>query len=557
MSGSSTPSRSDTLPRRDCPYFYHDSSEWKYMPKGGEEEKEYYLNIYNHLSPPQRAILTQHAADLKKYTEERNLLVSRIEATQTYRLVSSSIGMIFHILLMICSNPLSFFTRPFNTITFPSLALRISESWGLLTLSKPLSNSTFFGRWKVLELPWSTLSWWFVYDQLVRHHATPALRSDINENLLTVHDNPGIVQASSSRRLEFNVNIARAILLMCSVVYERDIDLVQKAAESSICVPDESVLFLIKSEERMFQLTDEWGLNFVSVANCECKLESAGDFLATGMAHEGFYTSLFPSKSRCHQVLPYFCIIQVVKMIANTAIRETGKKSNLFIGGHSLGAGIASLLYARLLESPEDLGDQIVLRDAYTFGTPQSCDAKLASRVDFNLNKPINQGRQMWRVCNRSRSPIIGDLITRVPPGIATSREIRSSLRDGSYLSYASIGIRVDLKPFHAPPFYTIKDIPAGYSVSVCKSQQDTQDEFGCKQEMSLSGVPQDIVQFSMELVGFFLPFLYDHFPAGYMHALNKMQANPAMNTVLMNVASPGVDSQVVVELFESGATVF
>lgn len=78
-----------------------------------------------------------------------------------------------------------------------------------------------------------------------------------------------------------------------------------------------------------------------------------------------------------------------------------------------MGAGIASLLYARLLESPEDLGDDILLRDGYMFGTPRACDGKLASRVEYNLNRTANRGRQLWRVANRSRSTIIGDFVTR------------------------------------------------------------------------------------------------------------------------------------------------
>lgn len=548
------------------------------MPKGGQEEKEYYLRIYHHLSPTQRTILTQHAADIKSHTEERNSLGSRIEANQSFHLVSSSIGMIFRILLMICSNPFLCFTRPLD-------AMYVIMWFGtvyscLFFLNGLFLSARFWGVGKILSYlggryggGFSVINWaditLFDSKKHIFDSATPALGSDVHEQVLTVEDHPDILHALSSRPLQFNVDIARSILLMCAIIYERDTKCVQKAAEGSMSntSPDDSVLLLIKSEERMLQLADEWGLGFVSVADfrnltglfagcyfsyqnntkaenpyivlvikgtspndfkewildCECKLESAGDFLATGMAHEGFYTSSFPCKGHRQQVLPYFRMIQYVKMIAHTAFLETGKKSNLFIGGHSLGAGIASLLYARLLESPGDLGDHIVLRDAYTFGTPRTCDAKLASRVDFNLNKPINVGRQMWRVCNRSRSPNIGDVVTRVPPGLATCREIRSALPDGSYLSYATIGVRVDLKPFQTSPFYSILDIPAGYSVDVYKSQAP-ENEFGCHQAMSQDVFPQDIVQSIIKLVERFFPILHDHFPASYMHALDKMQ---------------------------------
>lgn len=152
----------------------------------------------------------------------------------------------------------------------------------------------------------------------------------------------------------------------------------------------------------------------------------------------------------CRWILPLFQltqkrnhkdrIIETVRMIAKLAQKHTNKPVNLFIGGHScvmscllyypssahwptsrrlcwmplisLGAGIASLLYARLIESPEDLGSNIVLRDGYVFGSPRACDAKLASRVSYNLNKPINRGRQLWRVANRSPACFpLGDVV--------------------------------------------------------------------------------------------------------------------------------------------------
>lgn len=47
---------------------------------------------------------------------------------------------------------------------------------------------------------------------------------------------------------------------------------------------------------------------------------------------------------------------------------EQVKPVPLWITGHSLGAALASLAYARYLRYPRDLGRGIVLRDAYTFG---------------------------------------------------------------------------------------------------------------------------------------------------------------------------------------------
>ena len=72
----------------------------------------------------------------------------------------------------------------------------------------------------------------------------------------------------------------------------------------------------------------------------------------------------------------------------------------LWVSGHSLGAAMASLVYFKLLESPDDLGPDVVLRDAYTFGTPRSVNAVGASAFEYLLNQERNQGRNLWRFAN-------------------------------------------------------------------------------------------------------------------------------------------------------------
>lgn len=47
---------------------------------------------------------------------------------------------------------------------------------------------------------------------------------------------------------------------------------------------------------------------------------------------------------------------------------ESRKPVPLWVTGHSLGAALAGLIYARYLTKSADLGTHIVLRDAYTFG---------------------------------------------------------------------------------------------------------------------------------------------------------------------------------------------
>ncbi|KAG0151043.1 hypothetical protein CROQUDRAFT_37372 [Cronartium quercuum f. sp. fusiforme G11] len=569
------------LPRKGSPFLYHDSPEWKNMGRGGEDEKNYYIRIYKHLTPLQKTILSYHASDVKAAAKERNSFTNRIAHSQTYLLLKSSAGLLVRNFLLLCGSPFAMLSRPFQTAYIVIYFGTVYSA--LFALNMLFITARLMGVSKLLYYlgqkdggGWSIINWLditlFDSKRKIFDNAKSALGSDLGEYIITppVQDNPEIRNTSSRKYLEFNVDSARAILLMCAIVYERDTTFVKKAAEASTSKSglDEGVLYLLKSEEPMLRLADEWGLGFISVADfrllsgpfagafynyenigaddnpfivlaikgtdpeafsecitdCACILEDCGDFLATGMAHEGFYNSLFPSKSSGERVLPYNRMIELVKMIAKTAYDHTGKKSNLMIGGHSLGAGIASLLYARLLESPEDLGEYIVLRDAYTFGTPRACDSKLASRIDYNLNKPINQGRQMWRIGNRARSTIIGDVVTRVPPGLADKREARGALKDGSYFGYAAIGTRVDLKPNSVSPFYEVSDIPIGYKVNVCKLHDEAQIEFSRQRDASQYLFPRDIVQLSMGLLGAVLPILHDHFPASYMDSLNKMQ---------------------------------
>jgi hypothetical protein len=87
------------------------------------------------------------------------------------------------------------------------------------------------------------------------------------------------------RKVQFNVDVARSILLMCSIVYERDVGFVQKAASGAISrpslgdsdnlsEPNEGILYLLKSEEYMYRQAHLWKLRFVSMAGQSPDLSS-------------------------------------------------------------------------------------------------------------------------------------------------------------------------------------------------------------------------------------------------------------------------------------------
>lgn len=546
----------------------------------GVAENSYFVQVYNDLTHLQQSILKQHAKDIATSAKERDTLLGRIRSNPTNLLLVSTFRLLFRNFILICGQPLSFITRPFDTLYevlfFGTVYTALFFSNWLFLLFKIfrvrkwVTNIGHEHGDGLSVINWANINI-FTRKRDVFLNARATFAGDFRSY---VEDRPGLDQylKESDKPLKFDIDVARSILLMCAVVYERNTAFVQKAAEASLShnIPNEGLVFLLKSEEPMLRIADEWGLDFIAIADfrslsgpfigafyqtdpkvlledqqpyivlvvkgtsldafgewvidATASFESCSDFLGAGMAHEGFYEALFPAKNSGQKVLPYFRILQLIKEIAEVAWQDNAKKTNLFIGGHSLGAGIASLLYARMLESPKDLGERIVLRDAYTFGTPRVCDAKLASRFDYNLNKPVNRGRQLWRVANRSRSRWIGDIVTHVPPGYADNRELRGALQDASYFSYAAIGIRVDLKPNSGQPFHSIVDIPVGFEVVACKSEDEAALQFSRSKEESQYNFPRDLVQLSMETVGIFLPILHDHFPASYLDALDTMQ---------------------------------
>lgn len=134
-----------------------------------------------------------------------------------------------------------------------------------------------------------------------------------------------------------------------------------------------------------------------------------------GCVHEGFYESLFSTSGFGDQDIrdPYGAILSAVQTKA-AQIQEqlqTTEPVQLWITGHSLGAALSSLLFARWLKSPEDLGDRLTLRDAYIIGTPAVGDSDFASTFASYSNLPVTRSSTLWRIINKS------DIFCRLPPG--------------------------------------------------------------------------------------------------------------------------------------------
>ncbi|ODQ51811.1 alpha/beta-hydrolase [Saitoella complicata NRRL Y-17804] len=145
--------------------------------------------------------------------------------------------------------------------------------------------------------------------------------------------------------------------------------------------------------------------------------------------HAGFYDALFPHKyGDTPKNSPYGCIIDAVKEKIKELTREGDGDIPVWVTGHSLGAGYASLFYASLksclaynhnpLETNDPdkilLGSKANLMDAYVFGCPAVGDLDFARQFDEACRKCMtaDDGRnlgQFYRVVNDL------DPVTRVP----------------------------------------------------------------------------------------------------------------------------------------------
>jgi len=168
----------------------------------------------------------------------------------------------------------------------------------------------------------------------------------------------------------------------------------------------------------------------------------AGVFLGSGSGvHEGFYDDIFTGSTKTGGEDTYGVIIRSLKACAKQMKAQNPRldKVPLSITGHSLGAAMASLIMARFVIAPSELGDDIILRDSYVFGTPRTGDVNfcanfISSLVNLSSSKLPNLA--LWRVVDAS------DIVCTIPPGTGDSQSNWDSLQSHgtSVLNYGHIG---------------------------------------------------------------------------------------------------------------------
>ncbi|KAM0746359.1 alpha/beta-hydrolase [Meredithblackwellia eburnea MCA 4105] len=362
----------------------------------------------------------------------------------------------------------------------------------------------------------------------------------------------------------FSLPLARTLLLFSAIVYERDDDLVWKAADVGGKDSGKAEQHLKDSEKRIRKKANFWKLNYEGISSlstpsgpfasifypreavgpagnssfrpwialifkgtsadnfAEILVDAnisrtpAGAFFGAGTAHEGFYSGLFPDNTGGADA--YSTIRAHLKTTAAELRRKsardptTGEKPKvpLWVSGHSLGSALAGLIFARFIQSPADLGDDIELRDCYLYGTPRLGDAAFCSAFEKNLVTPVDRPNILWRVVNNL------DIVTMVPPGLADHDAQRANL-GLSVLNYGHIGTQVKLAPY-MKPFYSIQN---GYFRTT--SLALIQDNLPTTDAVSLQRAGWNPIRVFLCL----LPsFMLDHFPASYYHHLNVIDAS-------------------------------
>ncbi|KAG0747606.1 hypothetical protein G6F57_002919 [Rhizopus arrhizus] len=304
--------------------------------------------------------------------------------------------------------------------------------------------------------------------------------------------------STDHRNRVFDISIAQTMIVLSALVYERDDEKVKEAHESNL---DYQKNLTKEMEKRMHQLISEseasirhiaqqYGLQFAGMTELKslggpfCGLYWSEDYpmmivalkgttptnyseflvdatlqrtdartYLFGSAHEGFYDSLFPTHMDDeHSGDPYYAIQTAVVKCAQRMQARFQQPIQLWVTGHSLGAAMGSLLFARWLKCPGDIEPYCTLRDCYMFGTPAVGDSDFASEFASYSNLPLNRTSTLWRVINKS------DLICHLPPGY-NSPTIGHYAPRTDFFNYSHVGHAVQIthpilnpKPLKAYP---------------------------------------------------------------------------------------------------------
>jgi len=372
----------------------------------------------------------------------------------------------------------------------------------------------------------------------------------------------------------FNLDIAKSLIILCALVYERDdesVEMASKVAKRDDLHTDDrtsqSARYVLQSTKKIIHYAAKWDLNFSSVSDlvstggpfcglfwpkkpnehgqwivlafkgtsptnfsefmvdATIKHENAQSFFGHGAVHQGFYTSLVPGEHS--KINPYANIIYCLKKVAKSMKRSGDSgKINLWITGHSLGAALSGLVYARLLVTPGDLGDDLVLRQGYVYGMPRIADSQFISAFNFAASSPFGDtSTSMWRVIDCS------DIVPTVPKGLADIEENRAVLPQTSLLNYGHFGTAgLHLTGSPVGPGYEVQpgSFRGGSTMQIVHSKlSDKAPPAQAPPAPKMMNVlcffridPIAVLRWGMSFV---IP-MYDHFPSRYYERLQQVK---------------------------------
>ncbi|KAI8098630.1 Alpha/Beta hydrolase protein [Halteromyces radiatus] len=282
----------------------------------------------------------------------------------------------------------------------------------------------------------------------------------------------------------FDISIAQTMTILSALVYERNDDLVKQAYDVMTDYPDDidasdgietmterTVRHLLwESEKRIREFAKPMGLQFEGISELKslggpfCGLFWAEDYpcfivcfkgttptnyeeflvdcsiqradarpYLFGAAHQGFYDSVFPTTDFGDDDKrdPYQAILDALHEKAK--LLYPGKKAQVWVTGHSLGAAMSCLLFSRWLKCPEDLQESLHLRDCYVIGTPAVGDDDFASLFASHSNTPVKRRSTLWRVVNKL------DAVCRLPVGY-DNRIFGRFVSKWDFFNYAHVG---------------------------------------------------------------------------------------------------------------------
>ncbi|GAC98530.1 hypothetical protein PHSY_006124 [Pseudozyma hubeiensis SY62] len=397
-------------------------------------------------------------------------------------------------------DPIGFWTAlVFASVTTVVLfaTLIFSASWRL---------SFFQVRWQAISAIADVGLGNFAYPLIFEFDADPQNELIRNAAFKAMsHPDGADAKPSSAEERNFDLEISKILMMISALVYERNVGAYHKAARVAqrvkhqkkqvTCGRDaltqagsEIGNHLGLADSKIRRVANEWGLNYASISELATNTsplcgafwhpdhnfiilafkgtnpvefkEWAIDFTfdyTDGRAwlpgfskvHAGFYNQLFPQDlNHATGAFPYTEIRTAISQIAEE-IRITSTSHcdhvNLFVTGHSLGAGLASLFYARAIASPKDFGkteegcDRIRVRDAYCFGTPIVGDPDCVSAFNQVCHeRDLDRPQALWRVTSRR------DAVATLLPDAGDNHMLRH-ISPLSQLHFAHIGQEVQL----------------------------------------------------------------------------------------------------------------